>query len=243
MAGAGESGLMTIDSCRGKVCFVGAGPGDPRLITLRGVESLRQADVVLFDYLVDPQVLNYAPSSAERLCLHHHGEPGAMSIEVVNRKMVAEALQGKVVVRLKGGDPAIFGRLAEEVAAVRAAGIPLEIVPGVTAGLAAAAYTGIPLTQGQQSSAVALITGHERGDKVSPILDYAAMAEFPGTLIFYMGISTAERWSTALIREGKSPTTPAAIVRHCSWPDQEAIFCTLQTVADAITATAFAPRR
>ena len=159
-----------------------------------------------------------------------------MSIEAVNRKMVEEALRGKTVVRLKGGDATIFGRLAEEIAALRAAGIPLEIVPGVTAGSAAAACAGVPLTHGRQSSAVALVTGHERDDKQHPNLDYAALAAFPGTLIFYMGVTTAAQWSAALIREGKPPTTPAAVVRRCSWPDQEVIFCTLESIASTITA-------
>jgi uroporphyrinogen III methyltransferase/synthase len=213
----------------GKVCLVGAGPGDPRLITLRGVECLRAADVVVCDYLVNPELLKYAPDAAERICLGHHGNG-----EAVNKMVVDAARQGKTVVRLKNGDPAVFARLAEEVAALRAAAIPLEIVPGVTAGLAAAGLAEIPVTQGWQSSAVALITGHERSDKTVSALDFGALARFPGTLVFYMGVSTAAHWSAALMQAGKSPSTPVAIVRRCSWPDQQVISCTLGSVADTI---------
>ena len=127
----------------GIVYLVGAGPGDPRLITLRGVECLRTADVVVCDYLVNPELLKYSPDAAERICLGHHGNG-----EAVNKMVVDAARQGKTVVRLKNGDPAVFARLAEEVAALRAAAIPLEIVPGVTAGLAAAGLAEIPVTPG-----------------------------------------------------------------------------------------------
>ena len=164
-----------------------------------------------------------------------------MSAESVIKKMVAEAQRGKTVVRLKNGDPAVFGRLAEEIAALDEAEIPLEVVPGVTAGLAAAGYAEIPVTHGWKSSAVALVTGHERADKSAPELDYAALARFPGTLIFYMGVSTAPQWSAALIKEGKSPKTPVAIVRRCSWPDQEIAFCTLGTVAEMLSTCSILP--
>jgi uroporphyrinogen III methyltransferase/synthase len=227
---------MTGNRSLGRVYLVGAGPGDPRLITLRGVECLRDADLVLCDYLVNPELLKYAPEAAERICLGHHG-----NAEAVNEKMVEAAREGKTVVRLKNGDPAVFARLAEEVAALRAAAIPLEIVPGVTAGLAAAGSAEIPVTQSRQSSAVALITGHERSDKAAPALDYGALARFPGTLMFYMGVSTAAHWSAALMREGKSPATRVAIVRRCSWPDQEVISCTLANVADTIATRRIRP--
>jgi uroporphyrinogen III methyltransferase / synthase len=215
----------------GKVYLVGAGPGDPRLITLRGIECLRQADVILYDYLVNPELLDYAPAAAERVRLEHHKD----IIKAINRKMIDQSRQGKTVVRLKCGDPAVFGRLAEETAALRAAAIPFEIVPGVTAGLAAAALAEIPVTHGQQASAVVFLTGHERKDKNAG-LDYAAIARFPGTLVFYMGVNTAAQWSAALINEGKPPETPVAIVCRCSWPDQEVIRCTLGDVAKLIAA-------
>jgi uroporphyrinogen III methyltransferase / synthase len=232
---------MKSNTCSGKVYLVGAGPGDPQLITLRGVECLQQAEVVLYDYLVNEKILDYAPKSAERIPLGHHGRGRGMSAEWVIKKMVAEAQRGKTVVRLKNGDPAVFGRLAEEIAALNEASIRLEVVPGVTAGLAAAGYAEIPVTHGWKSSAVALVTGHERADKSAPGLDYAALAQFPGTLIFYMGVSSAAHWSAALINEGKSPNTPVAIVRRCSWPDQELAFCTLETVAETLSTCSIHP--
>lgn len=220
----------------GKVYLVGAGPGDPRLITLLGIECIQQADLIICDYLVNPELLEHAPSSAERIGLEHHA-----SGEAINQKMVDEARAGKTVVRLKSGDPAVFGRLAEEVAALRAAAIPLEIVPGVTAGLAAAAFAEIPVTHGQQASAVAFLTGHERKDKTASGLDYAAIARFPGTLVFYMGVSTAAHWSAALIREGKPSATPVAIICRCSWPDQEVIRCTLEDVGQLVASRGIHP--
>lgn len=219
---------------RGMVYLVGAGPGDPQLITLRGVQCLRRADLVLYDYLVNPALLSYAPASAELICLGHHGSQGPISQEQINARMVDAALRGMVVVRLKGGDPNLFARGAEETEALRAAGIPFETVPGVTAALAAASYAEVPITHSRHSSAVALVTGQERHDKQPPRLDYEALARFPGTVAFYMGVTTAQQWSAALIRQGKSPDTPALIVRRCTWPDQETLRCTLGTVAQVI---------
>jgi uroporphyrinogen III methyltransferase/synthase len=200
------------------------------------MECLSRADLVIADQLVNQELLGYAPDSAERICLGRHGAG-----EAINRRMVEEAKKGKTVVRLKSGDPAVFGRLAEEIAALHAAGVPLEIVPGVTAGLAAAAFAEIPVTHGRQASAVAFITGHERKDKLQSDLDYAAIARFPGTLVLYMGVSTAAHWSEALMVEGKSPETPVAIVRRCSWPDQDIIRCTLQEVAALVVSRGIRP--
>lgn len=216
------------------VYLVGAGPGDPGLITVRGVACLRRADLVLSDYLVNPELLTLARPDAEVIALGGHRSRRMESQEEINSQMVAAARRGKTVVRLKGGDPHVFGHSAEEIAALEAAGIAYETVPGVTAALAAAAYAAIPITHGQHSSAVALVTGQERGDKTESRLDYGALAEFPGTLIFYMGVTSATEWSTALIRRGKQSETPAVIVRRCSWADQETIRCTLGTVGDVI---------
>lgn len=221
----------------GKVYLVGAGPGDPRLITLRGVECLTQADLVLYDCLVNPALLEYAGPSVEAVCLGQHGPEGTgrrLSQDQINARMVDAARQGMTVVRLKGGDPDVFGHGAEETEALTAAGIPFETVSGVTAALGAAGYAGIPITHGRHCSAVALVTGHQRHDKSAPPLDYGALAEFPGTLIFYMGLDTAQAWSQSLIGRGKSPETPVAIVRRCTWSDQQTIRCTLGTVAEVI---------
>lgn len=229
-----------------RVSLVGAGPGDPLLITLRAAERLSAAEVVLYDYLVDPRVLEHASPQAELVCLGRHGTAGRegerlFSQEEINRLMVEHALAGRRVVRLKGGDPTIFARAAEEIAALEAAGIEYELVPGVTAAQAAASYGGIPLTHGEGSSAIALVTGQERGGKPESNLDFAALATFPGTLVFYMGVTTARSWTAALIAAGKPADTPAAIIRRCSWPDQQTIFCTLSEVADKIDAVRLRP--
>lgn len=218
----------------GKVFLVGAGPGDPGLITVRGTQCLAQADLVLYDYLVNSALLDYAPATSERVCLGHPHGGREMVQQEVNRRMVAAAQDGKKVVRLKSGDPHLFGRGAEEVEVLVAAGIPFEVVPGVTAASAAASHAGIPITHRDLASAVALITGHRRCDGCGPELDYDRLAQFPGTLVFYMGMTTSRHWSEALLRGGRSPDTPVAIVRRASWPDQETVRCTLGTVADVI---------
>jgi len=225
----------------GKVYFVGAGPGDPGLITVRGLRCLASADLVLYDYLVNPAVLTHARPGAEAICLGHHGKMRTMPQEEVNRRMIEAARDGKIVIRLKGGDPDVFARSAEETEAIRAAGVPFETVPGVTAALAAAGYVGIPITHSQHSSAVALVTGQERHSKGREHLDYEALAGFPGTLIFYMGVTSAAVWSQALLSRGKPPDTPVIIVRHCTWSNQQIIRCTLGTVAAEIAARRLRP--
>ncbi|MGO9113591.1 MAG: uroporphyrinogen-III C-methyltransferase [Thermoguttaceae bacterium] len=218
----------------GKVYLVGAGPGDPDLITIRGQKTLALADLVLYDYLVNSEILKHVQSEAELVSLgHSHGGRG-LTQEEVNRRMIAAAREGKTVVRLKSGDPNLFGRGAEEIGELAAAGIPYEVVPGVTAALAAASHAGISLTHRDYASAVALVTGHQRRDKEPLELDYDALARFPGTLVFYMGITTARQWSEAIVRGGRPPETPVAIVRRVTWPDQQVFRCTLGNVADVI---------
>jgi uroporphyrinogen III methyltransferase/synthase len=213
-----------------KVYLVGAGPGDPGLLTLRGADCLRRADVVLYDYLVNPQIVSLAPPSAERICLGQHGRSRLWTQDEINSRLIDCVSQGRTVVRLKNGDPAVFARAAEETSALIAARIPFEIIPGITAGLAAASCAGIPITHRQRASAVALVTGHEDDQKVLTTLDYVSLARFPGTLIFYMGVTAAPIWSTALMAAGKPPDTPVALVRRCSLPDQKTVFCTLGDV-------------
>lgn len=215
----------------GKVYLVGGGPGDPGLITLRGCECLARADVVLYDYLVNPRILEHAAPQAERISLGRHGRETILPQAEINRRMVELARSGKTVCRLKGGDPAVFARAADEVDALEQAGIPYEIVPGLTAALALGSYTGIPLTHAGSASAVALIAGHERDAKPEPSLDYKALAAFSGTLVFYMGVTTVHQWSRELLAHGKPADTPAAVVRRCGWPDQRVYRCTLGTLA------------
>ena len=220
---------------RGKVYLVGAGPGDAGLLTLRGAECLRSADVVLYDYLASPELLTHVRADAERICLGRHGHGRLMSQTEINEAMIRHAKNGRTVVRLKGGDPAIFARLAEELAALNAAGVPYEIVPGVTAAQAASSHASIPLTDRDEASCVAFVTGQEKHDQSSAdSLDYAALAKFPGTLVFYMGVTTAGAWSRALIDHGKRADTPAAIVRRCSLPDQQTFFTTLGELGETV---------
>jgi len=224
----------TSSSSPGTVYLVGAGPGDPGLITLRAVDCLGRADLVLYDYLANPAALEHASASAELFCLGHHASGRTFSPGEITTLMLEGARQGKTVVRLKGGDPSVFGRGVDEIGALRDAGIPYEIVPGITAGLAAAAFAEIPITHHNVASAVALITGQERRTKVESRLDFGALAGFPGTLIFYMGVTKADEWSEALIEHGRPPETPIAIVRWCSWAKQQTFRCSLGTVVEFI---------
>lgn len=218
----------------GTVYLVGAGPGDPGLLTLRGQQCLARADVVLYDYLANPQLLRHCRQQAELLCLGQHGRGRLWSQQEINGRMITEAGQGREVVRLKCGDPTVFARAAEEIDALVAAQIPFEIVPGITAAFAAASYAGLPLTQRDHASAVALVTGQENPAKAGEPLDYAALAKFPGTLCFYMGITSAREWSRGLLAAGKSPLTPVALVRRCSFPDQQVWQTTLGELAPFI---------
>ena len=210
----------------GRVVFVGAGPGDPELLTLRALERLRQADVIVHDALVPGAVLDAAGTRAERIAAPRSAagdeDPGI----AVGRLLVDLARRHRHVVRLKGGDPAVFARLAEEQQPLREAGIAWEIVPGVTAALAAAAAAGIPLTSRAAASSVTFLTGHEAFAKESP-LDFEALARLPGTLVVYMGVEQVGTWSRALLAAGRRGDTPVAVVSHCSWPNQRVSVTTL----------------
>ena len=226
---------------KGIVYLVGAGPGDRDLITLRGVKCLHRADVVLYDYLVNAELLEHVRSGVECICLGRHGEPRWSQDEICAR-LVAAANSGMTVVRLKSGDPMIFGRAAEELQALSDAGIPFEIVPGITAALAAAASLGLPVTSRDSASAVALVTGQESGEKSEgDQLDYRALAGFPGTLVFYMGVTTAAQWTSKLMDAGMSPDCPVALVRRCSWPDERVIFCRLDEVVASVVPRSLLP--
>ena len=214
----------------GTVYLVGAGPGHPGLITLRGVECLQIADVVLYDYLVNPFILSHVRPDCKQICLGQHGRSRIWPQQEINQQLVDLARQGKNVVRLKGGDPAVFARGAEEAETLSQNNVPFEIVPGITAALAAGSCAGIPVTHREMASAVALITGQEHPGKDSSSLDWEALARFPGTLVFYMGMTTAGQWTSSLINAGKPSDTPCAIIRRCSHPDQESVHCQLDKV-------------
>ncbi|RIK74346.1 MAG: uroporphyrinogen-III C-methyltransferase [Planctomycetota bacterium] len=226
-----------------RVYLIGAGPGDPGLLTLRGRQRLAAADVVLYDYLVNPQALRYARPGAELVCLGRHGQGHGrvLSQGEVHQRMIAAAQAGKAVARLKGGDPAIFGRTAEEIAALEAAGVAYEIVPGVSAAQAASAYAGIPLTSRESASGVAFITGQLCRDKPGESLDLEGIARFPGTLVFYMGVTSAAEWAAGLMAHGKPAETPVAIVRRASLPQQQVLTATLGELADVVARAKLRP--
>ncbi len=217
----------------GRVYLVGAGPGDPRLITLRGAECLRQADLVLYDCIVNPDVLEDTPRSAELIPLGSGPNQRSVPPDETMARMIVAARQGKTVVRLKAGDPHVFSRTAPETDALRAAGIAYEIVPGITAAAAVAGYAEIPITHVEHASAVAYVSAYRSRDEATP-LDWGALAGFPGTLVVYMGEAAADGWADALVRHGKPPDTPVAIVRRCSFRDQQTVRCTLGTVAQVL---------
>ncbi|MEI6215554.1 MAG: uroporphyrinogen-III C-methyltransferase, partial [Desulfuromonadales bacterium] len=194
----------------GIVYLVGAGPGDPSLITLRGVECLKRAEVVVYDYLANEQLLNHAPMGAELIYAGKIGGRHNQDQEEINNLLVAKGKSGKVVVRLKGGDPFIFGRGGEECEALREAGIPFEVVPGVTAAMGAAAYSGIPLTHRDVTASVAFVTGQEGKDKEESAIDWERLSLGNGTVVFYMGVTTLRRNMKRMIEHGRSAETPVA---------------------------------
>jgi uroporphyrinogen III methyltransferase/synthase len=219
----------------GKVYLVGAGPGDPALLTRRGEVVLSQADVVVYDHLANLRLLDLAPEAALRVCAGKSSGHCTLSQEEIQQILLEHARAGRNVVRLKGGDPLVFGRGAEEAVFLRGAGIPFEIVPGVTAALGATAYAGIPITHRQTASAVAFVTGHddpesEQGDAQ---LDWAALARFPGTLVVYMGVTHLEGICRKLAQLGKAPDTPAAIIESGTYASQRTLSGTLETIARA----------
>lgn len=218
----------------GKVYLIGAGPGDPGLITLRGVEILQRADAVLYDYLVNPAILAHCRPDAMKISLGQHGSGRVMSQDDINTRVAGLVQICPSVVRLKSGDPMVFARAGEELNFLSQHGIEFEIVPGVTAALAAAAYAGIPVTHRDAASAVAFVTGQEEAAKTDSSLDYGSLARFPGTLVFYMGVTTAGHWSQALIDAGKSADTPVSILRRVSTPVQQRIDTNLGNVAGVI---------
>ena len=225
----------------GVIYLVGAGPGDPGLMTARALELIASADVILHDRLIPAQALAGARPDAE---LFYVGkEPGDASVPQgeIEQLLVDRAKAGRSVVRLKGGDPFIFGRGAEEAASAAEAGIEFEIVPGVTAGVAAPAYAGIPVTHRDDASAVAFITGHEDPTKPDTALDYAALASFPGTLVFYMGVKALPRIAERLIAGGRPASEPAAVIERGTLPGQRVVESTLEGIAAAATEAEIRP--
>jgi uroporphyrinogen III methyltransferase/synthase len=214
------------------VYLVGAGPGRADLITLRGAELIRAADCIICDKLINPALLNLARQDAEIINVPKRIGPGSFTQDQINRILVDQALAGKIVVRLKGGDPCIFGRCTEEAALLNEAGVGFEIVPGVTAATAAAEYAGIMLTDRRYSSQVAFITGREAEGKEETNIDWHVLAHFPGTLVFYMGIGTLGLIVDSLICHGMAAETPVALVANATFPTQRVVRAPLNQIVE-----------
>jgi uroporphyrinogen III methyltransferase / synthase len=225
----------------GIVYLVGAGPGDPGLMTARSLELIVAADVIVHDRLIPSEALAVARPDAE--VLYVGKEPGDASVpqEGIEKLLIDRAREAKIVVRLKGGDPFVFGRGGEEAEALADAGIPFEVVPGVTAGVAGPAYAGVPVTHRDDASAVAFVTGHEDPEKQDSELDYDALARFPGTLVFYMGVKALPRIAERLIDSGRSADEPALVVERGTFPDQRVVSGRLAGIADAVSEAGIRP--
>lgn len=226
----------------GKVYLIGAGPGDPGLITVRGKYLLERAEVVIYDYLASPKLLKHVPPTAELIYAGKRG--GAKHTHTqdeINRMLIDNAAAGKNVIRLKGGDPFIFGRGGEEVEQLAAAGIAFEVVPGVTSATAAATYAGIPITHRDYTASVAFLTGHEDPTKADSNIDWERLAVGAGTIVVYMGIKNLPIIIDKLIRYGRDPQTPVAVVRWASTPEQKSVVGTLATITEVVKEAGIKP--
>jgi uroporphyrin-III C-methyltransferase len=220
----------------GSVSIVGAGPGDPELITVRGLARIRSAEVLVYDRLVDPGLLAEAPPAAELIFAGKARGYAALDQGQIEAVLIDRASAGKRVVRLKGGDPYVFGRGGEEVAALVAAGIPVEIVPGISSAISVPASAGIPVTHRELSSSLTIVTGHEDPKKPESALDWGWLAAAKGTLVILMGLHQLPNISARLIANGKSPDTPAAVIAGGTRPDQRTITAPLRNIAAAVSA-------
>ena len=223
------------------IYLVGSGPGDPGLFTVKGVRCMEQADVVVYDRLAPETLLKYARPEAEKVYVGKKPGNPTMSQGEINDLLLEFGRAGKTVVRLKGGDPYIFGRGGEEALALIEAGLHFEVVPGVTSGVAAPAYAGIPVTHRQVSTSVAFVTGHEDPTKGRTDVDWDKLANGADTLVLYMGVGRLAEISTGLIAAGKEPDTPVACVRWGTVPEQRTVTGTLEDIADRVAEAALKP--
>lgn len=218
----------------GKVYLVGAGPGDPGLLTVKAADLLRAADCVIYDYLVNPEILRLASPRAEKLYVGKQGCGKGWKQEDINHVLIEKAAQHRLIVRLKGGDPFVFGRGGEEAEALVDAGIEWEVVPGISAGSAVAAYAGIPVTHRGVSSSVAFVTGHETPAKAQSSLRWEHLANGVDTIVFFMGVANIQTISEQLIQHGRSAATPVAVVRWGTYNEQEVFVSDLANIANLI---------
>ncbi|MBS2211759.1 uroporphyrinogen-III C-methyltransferase [Carboxylicivirga mesophila] len=223
----------------GKVWLVGAGPGDADLISLKAVKLLKQADIVLYDYLVNKELLDYCPDACEMVYVGKKKDKHTFPQEELNELIAHYASKGQNIVRLKGGDPFVFGRGVEEIMTLIEYGIDYEVVPGITSGVAVPAYMGIPVTARHVASSVTFVTGHPA--KGNNSVDWQALAKASDTLVVYMGVSNAQRIANELITGGKKEETPVALIRWGTYPQQEMLTATLKTIGDVMEDKGFLP--
>ena len=223
----------------GKVYLVGAGPGDPGLLTIKGKVLLESADVVIYDALVSAEILAMISPHAEQIDAGKRMGRHSLLQTETSELLIAKAREQAIVVRLKGGDPFIFGRGGEEMEDLVAAGVPVEVVPGVTSGIAAPAYAGIPLTHRHHSSSVIFVTGHEMAGKYRPGVNWSAIAQSAETIVIYMGVHNLDRIAHELIAAGLASDTPIALVRWGTTPQQQELVATLETIVDRVKLAQF----
>jgi uroporphyrinogen III methyltransferase/synthase len=231
--------LKSAPSSPGIVYLVGAGPGDPGLLTLRAKECIEIADVIIYDYLSNAEFLRMARADSERIYAGKKAKDHTLTQDEINALIVAKAKEGKIVTRLKGGDPVLFGRGAEEAAELAAAGIRYEIVPGVSSSIAGPIYAGIPVTHRSHASQLTIFTGHEDPTKPESSLDYAHLAKTPGTRVMLMGVERMMEITQELIKHGASADTPVALVRWATRGNQQTLVGTLGTIAEQVKASGF----
>ncbi len=218
---------------RKKVYLIGAGPGDPELITVKGKESIEKADIIIYDYLASPELLKHAADTAEIIYVGKKGGDHTLSQEKINQLLIEKANQNKIVARLKGGDPFIFGRGGEEAEELKKAEIDFEIIPGVTSAIAAPAYAGIPLSHRKFTSTIAFITGHEDPEKKTTSINWEALTKI-GTIVFLMGVKNLPNIVKQLKNNGMNPETPAAVIRRGTTPEQKTVIGTLETITQKV---------
>ncbi len=226
---------------KGHVYLVGAGPGDPGLVTLKAIEAIKKADVIVYDFLAAPDLLQYAGEAARLIYAGKRGGDHTLSQDEINSLIAEKAHEGQTVVRLKGGDPFVFGRGGEEIEALIDQGAEFTIVPGVTSAVAAPAYAGIPLTHRRFASCVTFVTGHEDPSKQSSSINWEALAESGGTLVFLMGVKNLPGIVERLAEKGMDPQTPAALIRWGTTPEQETVSGTLATIAGRVEEAGLKP--
>jgi uroporphyrin-III C-methyltransferase len=218
----------------GTVYLVGAGPGDIKLITVYGMECIKKADVIAYDRLINQELLQFAKEGAELIFVGKSPGRHALIQEEIHDLLVEKALEGKTVTRLKGGDPCVFGRVGEEAEVLAEHHIPFEIVPGVTSGIAAPAYAGIPVTHRDHATSFTIVTGHGRKEKGMDGINWQALAQGSDTIAFYMGVGNLPHITRELIQHGKSPTTPVAVIQWGTTERQKTVTGDLSTIQEVV---------